>query len=84
MKNLLNRFYIFSNSWTGTLVIVLFVIFFVAQAFVIPSGSTKRTLLVGDHLFVKKFSYGIATPHFPWLEIPVLPDFNDNGLLIIS
>lgn len=82
MKNLLNRFYIFSNSWTGTLVIVLFVIFFVAQAFVIPSGSMKRTLLVGDHLFVKKFSYGIATPHIPWLEIPVLPDFNSNGHLI--
>ncbi|MEZ7935490.1 MAG: signal peptidase I [Sulfurospirillum sp.] len=82
MKNLLNRFYIFSNSWTGTLVIVLFVIFFVAQAFVIPSGSMKRTLLVGDHLFVKKFSYGIATPHIPWLEIPVLPDFNGNGHLI--
>ena len=82
MKNLLNRFYIFSNSWTGTLVIVLFVIFFVAQAFVMPSGSMKRTLLVGDHLFVKKFSYGIATPHIPWLEIPVLPDFNGNGHLI--
>lgn len=82
MKNLLNRFYIFSNSWTGTLVIVLFVIFFVAQAFVIPSGSMKRTLLVGDHLFVKKFSYGIATPHIPWLEIPVFPDFNGNGHLI--
>lgn len=82
MKNLLNRFYSFSNSWTGTLIIVLFVIFFVAQAFVIPSGSMKRTLLIGDHLFVKKFSYGIPTPHLPWLEIPVLPDFNGNGHLI--
>ncbi|ACZ11875.1 signal peptidase I [Sulfurospirillum deleyianum] len=82
MKNLLNRFYHFSNSWTGTLIIVLFVIFFIAQAFVIPSGSMKRTLLIGDHLFVKKFSYGIPTPHLPWLEIPVLPDFNNNGHLI--
>ena len=82
MKNILNRFYTFSNSWTGTLIIVLCVIFFVAQAFVIPSGSMKRTLLVGDHLFVKKFSYGIATPHIPWLEIPVLPDFNGNGHII--
>ena len=82
MKNLLNRFYHFSNSWTGTLIIVLFVIFFIAQAFVIPSGSMKRTLLIGDHLFVKKFSYGIPTPHLPWLEIPVLPDFNNNGHLL--
>jgi signal peptidase I len=33
-------------------------------------------------LFVKKFSYGIPTPRIPWLEIKVLPDFNDNGHLI--
>jgi len=72
----------FSNSWTGTIIIVLFIIFFVAQAFVIPSGSMKRTLLIGDHLFVKKFAYGIPTPTIPWLELQVLPDFNHNGHLI--
>jgi len=82
MKKFLSKLYTFSNSWTGTIIIVLFVIFFVAQAFVIPSGSMKRTLLIGDHLFVKKFSYGIPTPHLPWLEIPVLPDFNGNGHLL--
>lgn len=82
MKNLLKKIFAFSNSWTGTLIIVLMVIFFIAQAFVIPSGSMKRTLLIGDHLFVKKFSYGTPTPHIPWLEIPVLPDFNGNGHLI--
>ena len=42
----------------------------------------KRTQLIGDFLFAKKFSYGIPTPHLPWLEIPLLPDFNDNGHLI--
>jgi signal peptidase I len=72
----------FANSWTGTIIIVLMVIFFVAQAFVIPSGSMKRSLLIGDHLFVKKFAYGVPTPHIPWLEIPVVPDFNENGHLI--
>ncbi len=82
MKERLKKLYRFSNSWTGTIVIVLFVIFFIAQAFVIPSGSMKNTLLIGDHLFVKKFSYGIPTPHLPWLEIPVLPDFRGNGHLI--
>jgi len=82
MKKFLNALYRFSSSWTGTIIIVLMLIFFVAQSFVIPSGSMKRTQLIGDFLFAKKFSYGIPTPHLPWLEIPLLPDFNDNGHLI--
>jgi signal peptidase I len=82
MKSFLNKLLTWSNSWTGTIVIVLLVIFFVAQAFVIPSGSMKKTLLIGDHLFVKKFSYGTPTPHLPWLEVQVLPDFFGNGHLI--
>ena len=72
----------FADSWTGTITIVLLLIFFVGQSFVIPSGSMKRTQLIGDFLFAKKFSYGIPTPHLPWLEIPLLPDFNNNGHLI--
>jgi len=79
---MLKKLYNWSSSWTGTIVIVLSVIFFVAQAFVIPSGSMKNSLLIGDMLFVKKFSYGIPTPRIPWLEVKVLPDFNDNGHLI--
>jgi signal peptidase I len=79
---MLKKIYTWSSSWTGTIVIVLGIIFFVAQAFVIPSGSMKNTLLIGDMLFVKKFSYGIPTPRSPWLEVKVLPDFNDNGHLI--
>jgi signal peptidase I len=80
MKENLLKLYKFSNSWTGTIIIVLLVIFFVAQAFVIPSGSMIRTLLVGDHLFVKKFAYGVPTPHIPFLEIPLVP--NHDGHLI--
>lgn len=82
MKKFFSSFYKFSSTWTGTITIVLFLIFFVAQSFVIPSGSMKRTLLIGDFLFAKKFSYGIPIPHLPWLEIPLLPDFNENGHLI--
>ncbi len=76
------KLYDWSSSWTGTIVIVLTIIFFVAQAFVIPSGSMKNTLLIGDMLFVKKFSYGVPTPRIPWIELQVVPDFNDNGHLI--
>jgi signal peptidase I len=79
---MLKKLYNWSSSWTGTIVIVLGIIFFIAQAFVIPSGSMKNTLLIGDMLFVKKFAYGIPTPTIPWFEIKVLPDFNDNGHLI--
>lgn len=79
---MLGKLYKWSSSWTGTVIIVLTIIFFIAQAFVIPSGSMKNTLLIGDMLFVKKFSYGIPTPRIPWLEVKVLPDFNDNGHLI--
>jgi len=80
--NFLNKLYRFSSSWTGTVFIVLFLIFFVVQSFVIPSGSMKRTMQIGDFLFAKKFSYGIPIPMLPWLQIPLVPDFNDNGHLI--
>ena len=79
---MLKKIYNWSSSWTGTIVIVLTIIFFVAQAFVIPSGSMKNTLLIGDMLFVKKFSYGVPTPTIPWIEVKVLPDFKGNGHLI--
>jgi len=73
MKEFLYKTYKFSNSWTGTVVIVLFIIFFIAQAFRIPSGSMKDSLLVGDHLFAKKFAYGISMPHIPFIEMSIMP-----------
>ncbi len=82
MKKFAHKLYRFSSSWTGTVIIVLLLIFFVAQSFVIPSGSMKRTLLIGDFLFAKKFSYGITIPEIPWIGLKVLPDFRGDGHLI--
>ena len=82
MKKFAYGLYRFSSSWTGTIIIVLLLIFFVAQSFVIPSGSMKRTLLIGDFLFAKKFAYGVTIPEIPWIGLKVLPDFRGDGHLI--
>ena len=54
-----------SSDWTlsfqsllGTVVIAVFVITFIVQAFQIPSESMENTLLIGDYLLVDKFCYG--------------------------
>jgi signal peptidase I len=56
---------IFSGDWAttvqsvaGTVVIAVFVVTFVTQAFTIPSGSMEQTLLIGDYVLVDKFCYG--------------------------
>lgn len=42
--------------------LALFIRTFVVQAFKIPSGSMMDTLLIGDHILVSKFIYGIKLP----------------------
>ncbi|MBV8477106.1 MAG: signal peptidase I [Acidobacteria bacterium] len=48
------------QSLLATVVIAVFVITFVVQAFQIPSESMENTLLIGDYLLVNKLRYGGA------------------------
>jgi signal peptidase I len=47
--------------------------YFVIQAFKIPSGSMEKTLLIGDHLFVNKFIYGLRVPLSGKRVVPLRP-----------
>src|SRR5882757_4263037 len=48
------------------LLIAVFIRTFLYQPFNIPSSSMEDTLMVGDYLFVSKFSYGYSSYSLPW------------------
>jgi len=53
-------------DWVKTIVLALLLALFIrtffVQAFKIPSGSMIPTLLIGDHILVNKFIYGVRNP----------------------
>lgn len=53
-------------SICSVLVVGLFILTFLGQNFVIPSGSMKNTLLVGDHLMVDKIT---LAPPSKWMPL---------------
>lgn len=61
-----------SGLWETTkvifqaLLLALVVRTFLFQPFTIPSGSMMPNLLIGDYLFVSKFSYGFSRYSFPY------------------
>ena len=52
-------------SICSVLVVGLFILTFLAQNFVIPSGSMEKTLLVGDHLVVDRITLAPPTKWMP-------------------
>ncbi|MFY0606900.1 MAG: signal peptidase I [Cyclobacteriaceae bacterium] len=64
----------FSQEWFEAIVFAVFAATFIRwifmEAYVIPTPSMERSLLVGDFLFVSKINYGPRTPKTP-LQIPL-------------
>ena len=54
---------------------------FVVQAFKIPTGSMRPTLLEGDLILVNKFIYGAKIP-FTDKRLPILRDFKRGDVIV--
>lgn len=53
----------FAASWLPAIFAVIFIRLFIFEPFRIPSGSMVPTLLIGDHVLVTKFAYGVWIPN---------------------
>ena len=61
----------YGEALAVALLLALFIRSFVVQAFKIPSGSMIPTLLIGDHILVNKFVYGVRLPYFGTDIVPI-------------
>ncbi len=56
---------------------------FIIEPFRIPSGSMLPTLLIGDHLFVNKFVYGVKIP-FTDIRLPGLREPERGDVIVFT
>jgi len=70
-KKLKSKVYEYAEAIIIAIFIAIVVRTFIVQAYKIPSRSMLPTLLVGDHLLVNKFIYGVKVPFLRNTIIPV-------------
>lgn len=75
-KNLTYVIYDNLKTLLGALLIAILIRSLLFQPFYIPSSSMEPTLLVGDRIFVSKYSYGYSKHSFPFS-----PNFSNNRFL---
>ena len=66
-------------SVCSVLVVGLFILTFLAQNFVIPSGSMEKTLLVGDHLVVDRIT---IAPPAKWMPLVHYREPQRNDIVV--
>jgi len=75
-------------SWVDTLwtalIIASIIMYFIIQAFKIPTGSMRMTLLEGDHLFAMKFIYGFRVPLTDGKRILPIKDVKVGDIVIFQ
>jgi len=52
----------YSEAFVIAVILAIIIRAFLVQAFKIPSSSMEPTLLIGDHILVNKFIYGVRIP----------------------
>ncbi len=72
MEKKQNSFFENIKSVILAVFIALLIRSFIAEPFNIPSGSMKPNLLVGDFIFVSKWSYGYSKHSLPF-SLPIIP-----------
>ena len=65
-KIIINSIYDNIKTILGALIIAIIIRSLVFQPFYIPSSSMEPTLLIGDRIFVSKYTYGYSKHSFPF------------------
>ena len=65
-KKIIHIIYDNAKTLIGALIIAILIRSLLFQPFYIPSSSMEPTLLVGDRIFVSKYTYGYSKHSFPF------------------